>query len=281
LEEGSRPTVAPHLITTRGATMTSPAPSPVDTADLERRIVDMYNAVAAGDHDDLHFETGVALARRLGYPDALLAGAPPEAVRGFAGVGWYFDLTHIEGDEHVVDLGSGTGTDAFVAAGQLREGRVTGVDMTPDQIRASERVRRDAGVDNVRFVQGRIDALPLPDESADLVVSNGVINLCPDKGAVFAEAARVLRPGGRLTLADIVSARELKQETRASAELWAACIAGAIPEEDYVAAIEGAGLRVLAVRPNDAYEFVTDRALRACATYGVRSISLSAVKPAG
>ena len=259
--------------------MSSAATSPVDTADLERRIVDMYTAVADGDRDGLHFETGAALAERLGYTRSLLDAVPAEAAAGFAGVGWFFDLAGIEGSEDVVDLGSGTGTDVFAAAAQLREGRVTGVDMTPGQLKAAERVRLDAGIENARFVEGRIDDLPLPDESADLVISNGVINLCPDKASVFAEVERVLRPGGRLALADIVSARELKHATRSNAELWAACIAGAIPEEDYVAAIEAAGLRVQAVRANDAYDFVSDRALRACAHYGVRSISLIATKP--
>ena len=259
--------------------MRSATTSPVDAADLERRIVEMYTAVADGERDDLHFETGAALAQRLGYTRELLDAVPAEASAGFAGVGWFFDLAAIEGGEHVVDLGSGTGTDVFAAAAQLREGRVTGVDMTPGQLQAAERVRADAGIENARFVEGHIDDLPLPDESTDLVISNGVINLCHDKAAVFAEIARVLRPGGRLALADIVSARELKHATRSNAELWAACIAGAIPEEDYVAAIEAAGLRVQAVRANDAYDFISDRAQRACATYGVRSISLIATKP--
>ena len=259
--------------------MRSAAASPVDTADLERRIVDMYTAVAEGDRDSLHFETGAALAERLGYPRSLLDVVPTEAAAGFAGVGWFFDLAGIEGNENVVDLGSGTGTDVFAAAAQVPDGNVTGVDMTPGQLQAAERVRAEAGIENARFVEGHIDDLPVPDESTDLVISNGVINLCPDKAAVFAEVARVLRPGGRLALADIVSARELKRATRSNAELWAACIAGAIPEEDYVAAIEAAGLRVQAVRANDAYDFVSDRAQRACATYGVRSISLTATKP--
>jgi SAM-dependent methyltransferase len=254
--------------------------SPVDAAELERRIVDMYTAVAAGDHDDLHFQTGGDLARRLGYTDELLSAVPAEALEGFAGVGWVLDLARIEGDELVVDLGSGTGTDSFAAAGRLDRGAVIGVDMTPDQVRAAQRVAQAHGIANVRFTEGRIDALPVEDGSADLVISNGVINLCPNKAAVFAEAARVLRPGGRLALADIVSARELKHSTRSNAELWAACIAGAIPEEEYVAKVEEAGLRVETVRGNEAYDFITDRAARACAKYGVRSVSLSAVKPA-
>ena len=252
----------------------------LDTTDLDRRIVEMYTAVAEGDRDDLHFQTGAELALRLGYPEALLSDVPDEALAAFAGVGWFLDLARIRGHERVVDLGSGSGTDVFAAANRLsRGGSVTGVDMTPGQLRAAEALRRRHRYDNVSFVEARIDDLPLADESADLVISNGVINLSPDKRAVFAEAARVLRPGGRIALADIVSARPLKQATRTNAELWAACIAGAIPAADYVEAIESAGLRVESLRDNAGYEFITDRAIRACSKYGVRSISLSAVKP--
>ena len=118
-----------------------------------------------------------------------------------------------------------------------------------------------------------------PTRSFDVVISNGVINLAVDKRRVFAEAARVLRPGGRLALADIVSGKPLKERTRRNVELWAACIAGAIPQRNYVEAIEAAGFAVGIVRGND-YEFVSDRALDACSTYEVRSVSLVATRRA-
>src|SRR5213076_298648 len=123
----------------------------------------------------------------------------------------------------------------------------------------------------VDFVEARIDELPLEDASFDVVVSNGVINLSPVKHRVFAEAARVLRPGGRLAIADIVSGRPLKERTRRDVDLWAACIAGAIPRSNYVETIEAAGLEVGDVGTND-YNFVSDRAQQACSTYGVESV---------
>jgi arsenite methyltransferase len=130
-------------------------------------------------------------------------------------------------------------------------------------------------------VEASIDALPFEDGSFDVVISNGVINLSPVKQKVFAEAARVLRPGGRLAIADIVSGRALKERTRRNVELWAACIAGAIPRASYLSTLEAAGFQASEVRTND-YDFVSERALDACSTYAVESISLVAVKaPAG
>ncbi len=124
-------------------------------------------------------------------------------------------------------------------------------------------------------MEAHIEELPFDDASFDAVLSNGVINLSPAKGRVFAEAARVLRPGGRLAIADIVSGRPLTERTRRNVELWAACIAGAIPRRNYLEAIEAQGLHVREVRKND-YRFISERALDACSTYAVESISLVA-----
>jgi len=155
---------------------------------------------------------------------------------------------------------------------------VAGVDITDEQLAKAARLRDRDGLPQVRFVEAHIEELPFPDASFDAVLSNGVINLSLLKGRVFAEAARVLRPGGRLAIADIVSGRALKERTRRNVDLWAACIAGAIPRRSYVEAIEAQGLRVDVVRRND-YRFVSERALEACSIYEVESISLVAVKP--
>jgi arsenite methyltransferase len=256
------------------------ARSLVDDEQLEAEVKDMYRHVARQDDAKLHFEVGRGVAEHLGYPAGLLDAIPADAVASFAGVGYHLDLAALQPGEDVVDLGSGSGTDAFCAAVMVGgEGGVVGVDMTDEQLAKAERLRGAAGFPQVEFVESHIEELPFADASFDAVLSNGVINLSPVKDRVFAEAARVLRPGGRLAIADIVSGRPLKERTRRNVELWAACIAGAIPQASYVEAIEAQGLELKAQRRND-YRFVSERALDACATYEVRSISLVAVKPA-
>src|SRR3954453_1282890 len=256
------------------------ATSLVEADELESRVKEMYRLVAEEADAELHFETGRELAERLGYPTALLDQIPAEALASFAGVGYHLDLASVGEGERVLDLGSGSGTDAFFVAQQVGEGgAVVGVDFTPEQIRKATWLRDSAGLANVEFVEATIDDLPFGDESFDVVISNGVINLSPIKARVFSEAARVLRPGGGRALADIVSGRPLKERTRRNTELWAACVAGAIPRRNYADAIEQTGLVVGEIREND-YRFISDRALEACSTYGVESISLVARKSA-
>jgi arsenite methyltransferase len=254
------------------------ASSLVDRELLEGQVQEMYRQVAREEDAELHFAVGRPLALRLGYPSELLDAIPAEALASFAGVGYHLDLAALAPGERVLDLGSGSGTDAFCAARQVGDsGHVVGVDFTDEQIAKATRLRDRDGFAQVEFVEASIDALPFEAESFDAVISNGAINLSPVKNRVFAEAARVLRPGGRLALADIVSARALKERTRRNVELWAACIAGAIPRDSYLRTLEDAGFRVGEVRVND-YDFISDRALDACSTYGVESISLAASK---
>ena len=250
----------------------------VDRDVLEAQVKDMYRHVAREEQAQLHFAVGRELALRLGYPGDLLDAIPAEAVASFAGVGYHLDLAALAPGDRVLDLGSGSGTDVFCAALQVGEtGRVTGVDFTDEQIGKATRLRDRDGFAQVEFVEAGIDSLPFEDAAFDVVISNGVVNLSPVKHRVFAEAARLLRPGGRLALADIVSGRALKERTRRNVELWAACIAGAIPRRSYLDTIEAAGFRVKQVRTND-YNFISERALDACSTYGVESISLTAIR---
>jgi arsenite methyltransferase len=251
----------------------------VDAEQLEVAVKDMYRLVAREQDSELHFELGGPLADHLGYAPDLLRRIPASALASFAGVGYHLDLAQLKPGEAVLDLGSGSGTDVFCAAVLVGEGgRVVGVDFTDEQIEKARALRDEHGFGQVEFEQSRIEKLPFDDASFDVVISNGVINLSLVKNVVFAEAARVLRPGGRLALADIVSAKPLKERTRRNVDLWAACVAGAIPRDSYIAAIESSGLRVREVRKND-YRFVSDRALEACGTYGVESVSLVADKP--
>jgi ubiquinone/menaquinone biosynthesis C-methylase UbiE len=252
----------------------------LDTADLERRVKDVYRHVAEHPDEQYHFEMGRPLAERLGYPAQLLDAIPAESLASFAGVGYFLDLLGDVTGQRVLDLGSGSGTDSFAAAHLVGPtGSVTGVDMTPEQLAKAEQLRRAAGVSTVRFVEGYIEHPPVPDGSFDAVVSNGVINLSADKPAVFQSVARALAPGGRLALSDIVTERPLTEAIVCSAELWASCIGGASQIDDYLAAIEAAGLRVVQVRDNPAYAFLSDSARGATQTYGIKSISLLAHKP--
>jgi arsenite methyltransferase len=254
------------------------ASSLVDGERLEAEIKDMYRHVAREEQAELHFEVGRGLAEHLGYPGELLDAIPGEALASFAGVGHHLDLAALRPGEAVLDLGSGSGTDVFCAAVLVGDsGHVVGVDITDAQLDKAARLRDRGGFSQVELVEAHIEELPFEDASFDAVLSNGVINLSPVKGRVFAEAARVLRPGGRLALADIVSGRALKERTRRNVDLWAACVAGAIPRSNYLDAIKAQGLQVQEVRKNE-YRFISERARDACTTYEVESISLVAQK---
>jgi arsenite methyltransferase len=250
----------------------------VDVGALEEKVQRMYRAVATEPHADYHFELGRSLAERLGYPTDVLDRIPAGAIESFAGVGYFFDLAELQPGESVVDLGSGSGMDVLFACIQVGPGgRVAGVDFTPEQLAKARALAAAAGFGQAEFHEGRIEQPPLADASADCVISNGVINLSPTKDRVFAEAARVLRPGGRLAIADIVSEQQLKDSIVCDADLWASCIGGAAQEDGYRHAIEAAGLRVEHIRRNP-YEFISDRARDASAKYGVKSVSLLARK---
>ncbi|HWV84347.1 MAG TPA: methyltransferase domain-containing protein [Capillimicrobium sp.] len=253
----------------------------VDLDEVRRQIRAMYRDVARDPGGDFHFEMGRALAKRLGYPPEWLDAVPAEALASYAGVGHMLDLAQIGPGDRVLDLGSGAGTDAFVAGHLVGpSGAVVGVDMTEEQLGKARTLRDVAGLQHVCFLHAYVEEPPVEPESFDAVISNGVLNLVPDKARAFAAAADALRPGGRLAIADIVSARELRPRTRANTQLWAACIAGSVPLERYVEHIRDAGLSVEAVRLNPNYRFVSQRALEAVAIYGVVSVSIQAVKPA-
>jgi arsenite methyltransferase len=251
----------------------------VDVDDLEAKVQQMYRQVAEQPHASYHFEMGRALAQRLGYPDELLAAIPEDAVESFAGVGFFFDLAALQRGEAVIDLGSGSGMDTLIAAARVAPtGRVVGVDFTLEQLTKARRLAAEAGIEHVQFREGRIENLPADDEGFDCVISNGVINLSPDKQRVFAESARVLRPGGRLAIADIVTTRQLTEAIVSNADLWASCVGGATQHDTYRNLIEAAGLTITATRVNP-YGFLSTQARNASVTYGVHSISLLATKP--
>jgi ubiquinone/menaquinone biosynthesis C-methylase UbiE len=251
-----------------------------DPKELEAKVKAMYRSVAEDPHGDFHFEMGRAMAERLGYAPADLDRIPAESIESFAGVGYYFHLADAKAGETVVDLGSGSGMDTFVAALKVGpRGKVIGVDMTDEQRAKAERLRDRDGFLNVTYVKGYIEEAPLPDGVADIVISNGVINLATDKSKVFDEAARLLKSGGRFAISDIVTEVQLPETIVCNSTLWAACIGGAAQQDNYRQMIERAGLRLVTVEDNPQYQFISDNAKGASKKFGVKSVSLLALKP--
>ena len=260
--------------------MTNTATVAFDPGELEAKVKAMYRSVAEDPHGEFHFEMGRAMAERLGYPGADLDRIPGEAIESFAGVGYYFHLARLRDGECAVDLGSGSGMDTFIASLKVgTKGKVIGVDMTDEQLAKAQRLRDRDGFGNVTFIKGNIEDVPLPGGSADVVLSNGVINLATDKSKVFREVARLLRPGGRFAIADIVAEVQLPQTIVCNSTLWAACIGGAAQQESYRCQIEAAGLRVETVEDNPQYQFISENAKGASRKFGVKSVSVLAIKP--
>lgn len=208
----------------------------------------MYTDVATNPDKEFHFPTGRRACEFVGYPASQLDSIPMSAVESFAGVGYPFAADLIRAGESVLDIGSGSGTDALIASQLVGpSGRVIGLDMTSamrDKLRANA---LSAGARNIEVVEGNAEANPLPDASFDVVTSNGVLNLVPDKAKAFREIARVLKPFGRLQLADIVVGTLPSEACRAHPELWAECIVGATRENDYVRMLRDAGFTAVEV----------------------------------
>ena len=194
---------------------------PVDQLALRVEVKAKYRAVAVDPHGSYHFHTGRPLARRLGYDEAATAALPDSAVAAFAGVGNPFSLGAVKPGERVVDLGSGGGFDCFIAARQVGpQGRVVGIDMTEEMLGRSRAAAAALQLRNVEFRRGAIEDMPIDDGWADVVISNGVINLCADKRRVFTEIMRVLKPGGRLQFADIATGKPVPEAALRNIELW-------------------------------------------------------------
>lgn len=196
-------------------------PIKVDVQALRSAIQDEYAEVAARPEKGFHFHTGRPLARLLGYPAEVTDPLPESVIESFAGVANPFIFGELEAGETVVEVGSGAGFDAVLAAQQVGPiGRVIGVDMTPAMLEKARANVGRLGLTNVEFRQGYMEELPIDDGTADVVISNGVINLSPDKEAVFREIARVLKPGGRIQMADIVVARAVPDAAKENIDLW-------------------------------------------------------------
>ena len=194
---------------------------PVDPDTLRERVRGKYREVALDPGASFHFHTGRGLASRLGYEAGEVDALPDRAVESFAGVGNPFSLRRLAPGEKVVDVGSGGGFDSFIAASQVGPGgQVVGIDMTAEMLDKSRQTATALGLGHVQFRDGLAEAIPVEDTWADVVISNGVINLCADKQAVFAEIFRVLRPGGRLQFADIANGLPVPAGALRDIDLW-------------------------------------------------------------
>jgi arsenite methyltransferase len=242
----------------------------------------MYTEVASRPELGFHFPTGRAACEQFGYPHDLLDRVPARALESFAGVGYPFQSDVIRPGDVVLDIGSGAGTDVFVALEQAGPtGRVIGLDMTKAMREKLRAITLDAGVaERVDIVEGNAEEIPLPDASVDVVTSNGVINLVPDKPAVAREIYRVLKPGGRVQIADIVLQTPASDACRSNAQLWAECIVGATPENEYVQTLRDAGFATVEVIEQlDYFSFSPSESTRKTARgLGGHTIVLRAMK---
>jgi arsenite methyltransferase len=193
----------------------------LDLDQLRSAIQDEYTEVASCPWKGFHFHTGRFLADRLGYPAERVESLPDPVVESFAGVGNPFSWGDLVPGDQVVDLGSGAGFDALLAAQMVGEnGRIIGIDMTAAMLSKAYANAQLLGQPNIEFREGLLEALPVESESVDVVISNGVINLCPDKATVLGEAYRVLKPGGRIQIADIIVGKAVPDGAKQDIALW-------------------------------------------------------------
>jgi len=193
----------------------------VDPVALREEVKNKYRDVACNPSGEYHFHTGRAAAKRLGYDSSVVDAMPDAAVESFAGVANPFSLRPLEQGQSVVDAGSGAGFDSFIAAHQLGpRGRVVGVDMLPEMLEKSRKTAELMGFKNLEFREGLLEEIPVEDGWADVVISNGVINLCADKKRVFSEIWRILRPGGRLQFGDIANGQPIPESGLRDIDLW-------------------------------------------------------------
>ena len=221
-------------------------------AFIFKAVEQMYTDVATQPGRTFQFPTGRHASQIVRYPGDLLDRIPATATESFAGVGFPFAANVIREGDTVLDIGSGSGTDTLIASLLTGDrGTVYGLDMTEAMRSKLHQNAAEMKATNVRVVDGNAERLPLPDASVDVVTSNGVLNLVPDKVAAFAEIARVLKPGGRLQLADIALRVPVSEQSRSDPKLWAECVVGAIVEDDYLAQLRAAGLTVEVIHQKD------------------------------
>ncbi len=211
---------------------------------LRNEVRQEYTEVANNPQQGFHFHTGRPLANIVAYPESWFEHVPERALESFAGTGNPFNLGEIQPGEHVVDIGSGAGFDCLIAGNFVGpSGHVIGVDMTPEMLQKARKSVQELGWTHVEFREGYSEHLPVEDGWADVVISNGVINLSSHKPTVFQEIYRVLKPGGRIQIGDIILQREVPESAKGDIDLWRGCVAGALPEAELEAVVTNAGFQ--------------------------------------
>jgi SAM-dependent methyltransferase len=250
-------------------------------AFIFKAVEEMYTDVASRPGAVFHFPTGRLACLFVGYPASQLDGLPAEATESFAGVGYPFAANVIRDGDTVLDIGSGSGTDTLIAAGLTGpSGVVYGLDMTRAMREKLQRNVAAMKIGHVHVVDGNAEQIPLPDASIDVVTSNGVLNLVPDKPTAFSEIARVLKPGGRLQIADIALRVPVSDQSRADPRLWAECVVGAITEDDYVSLLRAAGLSVEVLSDLDYFAgSINASTRRAAHGLGAHAVVMRGCKP--
>ncbi len=241
-------------------------------------VQEMYTAVATAPGSRFHFPVGRDACLKVGYPPEVLEGLPEAALESFAGVGYPFRAAAVRSGQAVLDIGSGSGTDALIAARLVGpRGRVWALDLTPAMARKLRSLVARLDLRNVEVIEGSAEAIPLPDASADVVTSNGMLNLVPDKRRAIAEAFRVLKPGGRAQIADIVIRRPVTLDCKSDPKLWAECVVGATIDDDYLALFRDAGFEQVAVlRDYDYFSLSRSPDTREVARrFGARAIEIT------
>jgi arsenite methyltransferase len=242
----------------------------------------MYAEVATAPSRKFHFPTGRDACLFVGYPESFLEGVPASALESFAGVGFPFSAGAVRSGDCVLDIGAGSGTDTLIAARLVGpDGRVYALDMTREML---DKLRRNvslAGAANIEVIEGNAEAIPLPDASVDVVTTNGVLNLVPDKRKAVAEIFRVLRPGGRVQIADIMLSRPVGPRARTDPKMWAECVVGAMIEDDYLDLFRAAGFAdVMVLRSFDYFSGSSSSDTRRIAgVLGAKAAEISMEKP--
>lgn len=252
------------------------------TPIVTKAVQHLYTEVAQEPHKVYHFPLGIEALRFVGYPDEDLEKLPRTATESFAGVGYPFATRSIRPGDTILDIGSGSGTDVLYAALEVGpKGRVMGLDITPAMIEKARANIRRTGANQVTILEGNATEIPLPDSSVDVVTSNGVLNLVPDKPTAFREIFRVLKPGGRLQLADIVVQQDVGAVCGLNPQLWADCIGGAAVEADYLKTIREAGFEAVSiVRRIDYFsKSASEGTKRLTKAFGAESIVVAGTKP--